>query len=98
TLNVNANTTLDRGGSVLTNAGHIHIAPGKTLEMSSFGSFVQTAGETQNDGVLKVTPASGDIKIQGGLFHGIGTVTGKLTVSGSGQLAPGDSIGTMAIT
>jgi hypothetical protein len=98
TLNVNAPTNMDRSSSALTNSGHIHIASGSSLTLSNFGSFTQTAGDSQDDGTLAVTPSSGDIKIQGGILHGTGSVTGKLQVSGTGQIAPGDSIGTLSVT
>jgi hypothetical protein len=98
TLNVNAPTNFSGANSALTNSGHIHIASGTSLTLSNSGSFNQTAGETQDDGTLAVTPGTDDVKIQGGILHGTGTVTGKLQVSGTGQISPGDSIGTLSVT
>ena len=84
------------GGSALTNAGHIHIAPSSSLTLSAFvGNFTQTSGETQDDGTL----TSKMIQVQGGTLHGLGSVSGALQVSGTGQIAPGNgTIGTLSVS
>jgi hypothetical protein len=103
TINVNANTTLSAAiGSgatlAITNTKGVNIAPGSTLTINST-MYTQTAGVTQNNGSLVMNPATGTIQIQGGVFQGTGSVTGKVQVSGSGtRLAPGNSIGTLTIT
>ena len=62
-------------------------------------TYTQTGGATQNDGSLVMSPSSGTVQIQGGVFQGTGSVTGKVAVSGSGtRLTPGDSIGTLTIS
>jgi len=96
TINVNAPTDMSGGGSALANTGHIHIAPSSSLTLSAFvGNFTQTSGETQDDGTL----ASKMVQIQGGNLHGVGSISGALQVSASGQVAPGNgSIGTLSVS
>ncbi|WP_304026797.1 PEP-CTERM sorting domain-containing protein [Methyloversatilis discipulorum] len=66
---------------VLTTAGEVIV--GRDGVLSGAGSFVQTAGVTRVDGLLKVA----ELDIEGGLLTGAGTVSGVDLASGA-VLAP----------
>lgn len=66
---------------VLTTAGEVIV--GRDGVLSGAGSFVQTAGMTRVDGLLKVA----ELDIEGGLLTGAGTVSGVDLASGA-VLAP----------
>ncbi|MBI3844935.1 MAG: hypothetical protein HY292_09885 [Planctomycetes bacterium] len=72
----------------LSTSGSVTIASGSELVVES-GTFTQTAGVTQQDGVL-----TGTLDLQGGTLRGSGT-TG--TVANSAVVSPGSSAGTLSV-
>ncbi len=76
-----------------TNTGTVDVQSG-TLNVSG-SSFKQTAGITRLTGGALTSLQN--IAIQGGIFAGSGTVTGPMTVSATGTLAPGLSPGSLSL-
>nr|MCU0223957.1 hypothetical protein [Acidobacteriota bacterium] len=76
-----------------TNTGTVDVQSG-TLNVSG-SSYKQTAGVTRLTGGALSSTSS--IAIQGGVLAGSGTVTGPVTVSGTGVLSPGLSPGTLSL-
>jgi len=96
TLTNNAGALLslqDNSGDVanigpLSNSGTVYINAGTVLNVTGTGSkFTQTAGTTTDDGSLTL-PSGGMLSLSGGSLFGKGTITGKITSSGT--ITPGD--------
>jgi hypothetical protein len=100
-IKVSTNTIVDNLSgtpTAFTNAGQVTITSGGTMTINSGGTYTQTAGHTQVDGTLALAFTSGIVHIDGGILQGTGTVSAKITTSGTARIAPGDSIGTLSVT
>jgi fibronectin-binding autotransporter adhesin len=92
--------TIEAGYNISTpgafaNSGTLMVGSGSTFHAG--GNYTETAGLTQVDGALSVNSAN-NIQIQGGTLKGTGTITGDVSNSGTGTIAPGDSPGILNIT
>lgn len=94
TLNNNSGASLLNSGT-LTNNGTFNNSG--TLNNSGIitgtGSYIQTAGQTINDGSMSQT----SIDIQGGSLSGDGTITGNVTIGSVATLIAGGDLGTLTI-
>lgn len=79
-------------GANFTTSGTVTVNATRQLTRTG-GSYVQTAGTTTVNGTLTTSP---DVKIQGGILNGSGTITGNL-ING-GNVAPGQSAGILSVT
>ncbi len=97
TLIANA-LTITPNSSGVTNSGTVTVGSGDSLTINGiYGTFTQSAGNTDVDGKLTALAAS----IKGGTLSGTGTVDTALTTIGSGgTLRPGESgsAGTLSFT
>ena len=93
-------------GGPFQNSGTVLVDAYSVLEMNNTPlnggvvftkSYQQTAGVTQIDGRLTGSSGSTPVNIQGGILKGTGTITGNVTVSGTGIVHPGDSPGVLFI-
>jgi hypothetical protein len=76
-INVKTSTISDQLSGVIhtiTNAGSVLITSAGTFDVSDFGSYTQTAGTTQVDGILKLTPSTTTniLHLDGGILKEIG--------------------------
>ena len=104
---LNGKTLLANGhGGSFQNSGTILVGAGSALVMDNTPvnsriiptkSFQQTVGLTQIDGLLTGSTGSTPVNIQGGILQGTGTISGNVTVSGTGIVHPGDSPGVLFI-
>jgi hypothetical protein len=112
-VNLASNTTgaslTVRGGKTLTvkpftNAGTVVIGPGTNSALTATGAGYTQSGGTTSLSVatskLVTSGASGDVAINGGTLKGLGTVETAAgnTVTNAGQVAPGLSPGSLAVT
>jgi hypothetical protein len=102
-VNVKTSTISDHLGRVatsITNAGSVLITSAGTFNVSDFGSYTQTAGTTQVDGTLKLTPSTTTniLHLDGGNLKGTGSVIAQIAGSGTARISPGDSLGTLSVT
>ncbi|MBI1394727.1 MAG: PEP-CTERM sorting domain-containing protein [Betaproteobacteria bacterium] len=100
TLEITGTGEFDSDGLVtnageISNAGVVYVS--ETGEISGPGSFLQTDGFTQIDGIL----AAGEVRVDGGEFGGWGSVasTTPLAIADGATLLPGGDheVGTLTI-
>ncbi|MFN8544027.1 MAG: hypothetical protein U0807_07470 [Candidatus Binatia bacterium] len=83
-------------GVAMLNSGTVQAQSG-VLSLSQ--SYTQSAGVTQlAGGNIQAPYYTPFLAIQGGQLTGAGTITGNVTVSGAGAMAPGSSAGLVTIT
>jgi fibronectin-binding autotransporter adhesin len=90
-LSVGNLSTFHTAGN-FTDTGMVNVGPGGAVTIG--GNLTETAGLTQVDNTLSAT----NIQIQGGTLKGTGTITGNVSNTGTGIIAPGDSPGILNIT
>lgn len=98
----NSGTIAVQTGAILTTAGNLAntgtVAVTTASNLNVSGTYSQTAGATVLFGPTGRL-ASPDVQISGGGLAGAGIVQGNLSVSGTGEVSPGDSpaVGTLTV-
>jgi hypothetical protein len=81
----------------LSNAGTVDVGSSSNLIILAGTSYTQTAGTTIVDGTLTTTLTGGG-HFSGGILKGTGNFNGNVTITGTTNVEPGDSPGTLTIT
>ncbi len=82
-------------GGMMNQQGQALIDAGSTLSRNT-GHYIQTAGTTTVNGTLAVTGSNNELRLQGGLLTGNGTVTGTIRNT-AGVITPDETTGVLSV-